>query len=142
MPYATLQDLIDRFGDAELLALTDRADPPAGAVDAAVAQKGLDAAVAEIDGYLATRYALPLAVVPPLVRELACTIARYRLWKDGRPEAVRQDYEDASRQLRQIAEGTITLDTGTADAPTPTGGVKSVSAPRVFDAAGLRGFLP
>ena len=61
MPYATVTDLQDRLGVPRLVQLTDLADPSVGLVDPAVAQKALDDAEAEIDGYLGGRYALPLA---------------------------------------------------------------------------------
>ncbi len=79
MPYATIVDLQDRLGEARLVQLTDRADPPLGVVDVVVAQKALDDADAEIDGYLAGRYVLPLATAPAVLRVHAITIASYRL---------------------------------------------------------------
>ncbi|GIX17702.1 MAG: hypothetical protein KatS3mg119_1888 [Rhodothalassiaceae bacterium] len=103
--YAQLQDLIDRVGAREITELTDRADPPAGAIDASVAERALADADAEIDGYLAARYDLPLSPVPAVLTRLATDIARYRLWDDRAPEEVRQRYEDAVRLLREIADG-------------------------------------
>lgn len=110
MPYATQQDLVDRFGATELVQLSDRADPPSGAVDAAVVAKAIADAGELIDGYLAARYALPIpAPVPALLSDLCGVIARYKLHINEPPERVRKDYEDALKRLREISDGTIIL---------------------------------
>lgn len=107
MAYATVSDLIARFGEAELIQLTDRAG--AHAVDGAIAQRALDDAAAEIDGYLASRYQLPLPTVPPLLARIACDIARYLLWEDRASDEVRRRYEDARRMLEAIGKGAVSL---------------------------------
>lgn len=107
MAYATLADLVARYGEEEVKQRTDRTG--AGAIDAAVAQRALDDATAEIDGYLASRYTLPLPTVPAHLARIACAIARYRLWEDLASERVRQDYEDAVKLLAAIARGTVSL---------------------------------
>ena len=68
MSYAAQSNLIERFGEAMLVALTDRAAVATGAVDAAVIARALIDTDAIIDGYLATRYLLPLSDVPQLPR--------------------------------------------------------------------------
>ena len=55
MRYATQKDMIDRFGEEDLITLTDRADrakPPTGKIDAKVLNKALSDAADLIDGYL------------------------------------------------------------------------------------------
>jgi phage gp36-like protein len=121
--YASQQDLVDRFGEQELIQLTDRGDPPAGAVDATAVAHALADADAEIDSYLG-RYTLPLTVVPAALERIACDIARYRLYEDRATEQVRARYDDALRFLRAVGEGKLTLgpDTGgrVADAASDT----------------------
>jgi phage gp36-like protein len=107
MPYATQADLEERFGADELTQLTDRVN--AGVPDASIVARALADADAEIDGYLASRYALPLAAVPPVLARIACDIARYRLWEDRASEEVRLRYEDARRLLESIARGQVSL---------------------------------
>lgn len=107
MAYATLADLIDRYGEAELTQLTDRLG--LAAPDAAMAGRALDDASAEIDGYLAVRYALPLATVPSVLLRVCADIARYRLWDDRASEEVRRRYEDARRLLERLASGDVSL---------------------------------
>jgi phage gp36-like protein len=113
--YAQVADLVGRFGQQEIIELTDRASPPSGGLDAAVAERALADADAEIDVYLAGTYELPLPSVPPVLTRIACDIARYRLWDDRAPEEVRARYEDARRVLEAIAAGKVTL--GPANGP-------------------------
>lgn len=140
MPYATQADLETRFGAAEILQLSDR--DGAGGADPGVVEAALAAAAVEIDGYLAVRYALPLAAVPDLVREIACDLARYRLWKDQAPERVRQAQEDAVAQLKRLSAGVMRLTgaAGTEPAAGPVGGVLADVPDPVFDDAGLAGY--
>ena len=107
MPYATLADLTTRYGEEEIRQRTDRTG--SGVVDAAVVAQALADASAEIDAYLAGRFTLPLATVPPHLVRICCAIARYRLWDDAMPERVRVEYQDAVRLLESIAKGTVTL---------------------------------
>ncbi|TCS69766.1 phage gp36-like protein [Sulfuritortus calidifontis] len=107
MPYATAADLITRYGEDELIQLTDRVG--AGVVDTAIVSRALDDAEAEIDGYLAARYRLPLPTTPALLARIACDIARYRLWEDRASDEVRQRYEDARRLLENISSGRASL---------------------------------
>lgn len=105
MTYASQTDLIDRFGEAELAQRTNRADGLT--IDTVVLARALTDADAEIDGYLSTRYQLPLASTPILLVRLAADIARYRLYDDGVPDAVRQRYEDAVALLKRMASGEV-----------------------------------
>lgn len=107
MSYASVADLVARYGEEELQQRTDRVD--AGVVDHAVAQDALDDATAEMDAYLAARYQLPLATVPVHLTRICCAIARYRLWEDVASERVRQDYDDAIKFLAALARGTVSL---------------------------------
>lgn len=142
MTYATLQGLIDRFGSATIESLTDRAEPPAGAIDEDVVARALADTDGIIDGYLRVRYVTPLTEVPPQITDVALSIAFYKLhrWEPD-PKIVR-DYQDALRSLRDIAAGTIVL---TADAltPTPTGGTgaRLTDRERPLTADNLKGFI-
>lgn len=149
MTYATPAALLDRLGAPDLLALlgdraTDPTDPAAvlAALEAAPSvQRALGDAQAEIDGYLAGRYALPLATVPPVLERLACDVARYRLYERRPTDEIRQRYEDAVRVLEQIARGTVTLGLPAADTPAPVAGrVEFTGAPRRFSRDSLQGY--
>jgi len=133
MPYATQADLEARFGIDELTQLTDRAG--AGVPDATIVARALSDAAAEIDSYLASRYALPLSPVPTLLVRIACDIARYRLWEDRASDEVRRRYEDNVRLLEGIAKGVLSLGLPEADAA-PALAEVSLGNPRVMSRAG------
>lgn len=138
MSYATLLDMVDRFGELELVQRTDRVDGMA--MDAVVLGRALADADAEIDSYLATRYSLPLASTPPVVNRLACEIARYRLFDDGVPETVRVRYQDAVSLLKRLASGEVLLPGLAAAAVAGADTVHYSFEPRQMTADNLRGF--
>lgn len=142
MSYCTQQQLVDRYGEAMLIDLTDRDDPPAGAIVSAVIDGAIADADAAIDGYLKGRYALPLTATPPLLRDLAMPIAVYKLHRNIASEKVRQDYDDAMRALREIASGAIRLDVAGAE-PEGSGssGVRATDRAREMTPDNLRGFI-
>lgn len=122
MPYADRDLMIARFGEEELIQLTDR--DGAGAIDDTALDTALADADGEIDGYLAVRYALPLATVPPVISRLASDLARYFLYDDHATEQVRMRYEDARRLLEAISAGRVQL-----GLPSNAGAVEAVGLP-------------
>lgn len=127
MSYATQANLITRYGERELIELTDRAG--ADGIDAATVAKALADADAEIDGYVAAKYTLPLDPVPAVLERIACEIARYYLYEDRVTEQVRRRYEDARKFLQGVAAGSVALGVDASGAaPTASGGPQ-VSAP-------------
>ena len=126
MPYATRQDMIDRFSEAELIQLTDKGAVRADRIVDAVLDRALDDASAEIDGYLAGRYALPLSPVPANLPLLCCDIARYRLQHVEAGEQVRARYDAAVKFLTKVATGEIQLGATAAGVP-PAATGKGVS---------------
>lgn len=73
-------------------------------VDKAIATAGT-----EIDGYIGTRYQLPLPAVPGLVNTWAVSIARYHLHLNGAPDHVVRDWKAAMDALKDVAAGRINL---------------------------------
>lgn len=132
--YAVRQDMIDRFGEPEIRQLTDRRDPPAGAIDDTVLAEALDDADGLVDSHLAGRYTLPLASVPKILKRYACDIARFFLWKDSAGESVRKAYEDAKSFLEQVAAGkaSIGLDATNTPVAVSSGGVSFNDSRREF----------
>lgn len=142
MTYATLQNLTDRYGARTLVALSDRGEVATGVVDADVVARALADTDAQIDGYLATRYALPLAQVPALVADLAQAIAIWKLHPYDPDAKIRRDYDDALRALRDIAEGRIRLDlAGSEPEGSGAGGVTITDRERPLSADNLKGFI-
>lgn len=139
MSYLTLQGLIDRYGEEELIQLTDRAGD--GVVDAAVVARAIADAEAEIDAFLAGRMSLPLATVPAILERLAAVIARHGLYKDAAPEPVEKARDAAIALLRDVAAGRASLGPSLEGAATPATAAPSYSsAASVFDDTGLAGY--
>lgn len=152
MNYATPQDLIDRFGERELVQLTD---PDLLAVNTAAVQRALDDAQAYLDGFVGRVYALPLAgctkpapvpgnlhatvqVAPPQLARMAADVARYYLHKDFAPESeVYLRYKAVEKELQALAEGRTVLSC-------PWGGTPGVLVQGSEPGAGevLHGFSP
>lgn len=131
MTYAVQQDLVDRFGSAEIAELTDRTNGTT--IDAAVLGKALQDADDEINGYLAVRYTLPLASPPLILKRLACDIARYFLFEDRATEIVTQRYRDAIAYLKDVAAGKVSIGMDAANAePASADLPKADAGDRVF----------
>lgn len=133
MAYATTADLIEAFGELEIIQLTDRADPPAGLVDDQVAASALEYADNLIDGYIGPRYRLPLSQAQPMLKGVAQDLAWCRLQRQLTEDAKRRN-DAALKILQQLAAGTLTLpgETGTVQ---PIGGGSTIlvkSQDRIF----------
>lgn len=133
--YASKADMIRRFGQHEVIVLTDREG--LGVIDDVLLDGALVEADAEIDPYLAPRHQLPLSRVPKILAGFACDIARYRLCGAGvtETEEVRNRYKDAVRFLENVAAGKIGLGLdATNNVAPPANTVQfSTSVSRVFD---------
>jgi phage gp36-like protein len=111
--YATIADMRTRYPEIRLVQLTD--DDATGTIDEARITRALAQADAEIDGFVAARYApkAPDAPTPPILTELACTIAYFKLWRnEAPPEDVGKAYDRARADLKMIASGSIKIDLG------------------------------
>lgn len=142
MSYASQAQLQERFGEKMLRDLTDRATPPAGAIDSAVINRALADTDAMIDGHLLGRYALPLTATPDLLRDLALTISIYKLHRVVTDEKIRLDYQDAMRTLAAIANGTVRLSIAGAEPEGAAAGeVKSNVPQRPLSGGVMDGFI-
>lgn len=142
MTYATQALLVGRFGERLLLQVADRADPPAGAIDAGVVARALADTDAMIDGYLAGRYVLPLEATPPLLVDLAAAIAIYKLHIFAPEQKIADDYKDAVATLSKISTGTVKLPVaGVEPAGAGSAGVVTIDRERDFTPENLKGFI-
>lgn len=140
MSYASQTDMIERFGEGELIELTDRNHT--GAIDAAVLDRALADGAAEIDGYLASRYQLPLTTTPTVLVRVCADIARYHLHDDNIPEPVEIRYKSAVDLLRQVSLGRVSLGVSdTGDSPTSNDGAEITSGGRIWDRADSKGYI-
>lgn len=128
------------FGAAAIVQLTsDEGD----VVDTDVLEEVIAAADAEIDGYLATQYDLPLASVPAFVRRLSADLVWYRLHlrrPAGPSEQVTGVYDRAVKVLQRIADGKLSVGTVPAPAQNPGKAAILTSATRVFTRTSMKGF--
>lgn len=123
--YATVADMIARFGEPELIQLTDLENVPPSTVDADKVTLKLADAAAFVDGYVGQVYRLPLRgcqkpptvpggepeyVAPPVLTRLVCDVARYYLHTDLAPEnEVYRRFKAAMKELDAIAAGEMLL---------------------------------
>lgn len=110
MVYATVEDMVARFSELEVIQLTDRNQD--GLIDEDVAAVALADATAEIDAYLG-RFKRPFTDVPPILKRLCCDIARYRLTAANGvliTDEIRNRYKiDVLDLLRAMAKGEVQL---------------------------------
>lgn len=106
--------MINRFGESELVELTDTIG--AGVINEAILQLAISDAENLIDAKLRGRYTLPIAPAQPALTRIACDLARYFLYDDAAPEQVKDRYAAAMRELRDYATGVSQLD---VDTPPP-----------------------
>lgn len=140
MAYATKQDLIDRYGAEDIVQLTDHSHT--GGIDDDVLNRALADADAEINGYLAARYTLPLTDTPPLVKRIGCEIAYYLLFRGGATELALDRYTKAAAVLRGLSNGSVSLglnSAGTAE-PGTESAVESSAPGRIFTGETLEGY--
>lgn len=106
MTYATTANLVEAFGELELIQLTD---VNAVAIDQARVDRALASADELLNSYISRRYPLPLPSTPPVLTSRACDIARFRLHKEGMHEEVRERYEEAVAWAKDVAAGRANL---------------------------------
>lgn len=125
MIYATQDDLVTRFGELELIELTDLVNVPPVAIDAERVAAKIDDACAVVDSFIGQVYRLPLTgcakpptlpggaveyVAPPVLTRITCDLARYFLHYNLAPEnEVYRRYKDAMKELEGYASGKAQL---------------------------------
>lgn len=105
MPYSDQAALVDRYGEQELVQVTDKGELLTGEINSTVVSRALADADAIIESYVGARYSVPMVPAPAVVVEKACVIARYKLHEDHASELIRKDYEAAISWLRDVACG-------------------------------------
>ncbi|WP_417656187.1 gp436 family protein [Pseudidiomarina aestuarii] len=140
MNYCLVTDLIARFGEQELIALTDR--DGTGTVVEVVAQHAIQDASALIDGYLLGRYDLPLQPAPTVLTPICADIARYQLYDNEAPAVVTKRYETAIQFLKSVGKGEVTLGVNDAGAaPGSTDLPEIQSGGNIFNRKNSKGFI-
>ena len=135
MSYATQQDLIDRYGQDELVQLTDRRTrrPAISTPIRFYARSPMP--MRRSTAISPARVTTPVSPVPLDVVQNACVIARYLLWKDRASDRVLLDYLDTIKWLKDVAAGTASIgDNTAATKPSSAGKPQFNDSPRTFSA--------
>ncbi len=166
MTYATPTTLLNQFAAEEIAQRADRSIPrlvsaemlktaaaggvmsgytldeqAATATALALIEGKLLDADSVIDGYLLSKYQVPLSAVPRLVVGVACDLARYALYDDIATEQITQRHKDAIKLLDSISKGTVNLGANDSQVqPQDHATVKYAAPDRVFNATSLEGF--
>lgn len=157
MAYATLQDMIDEFGQREIQIIGD--PDGTGSIVTARVDNALAKASEQIDFAAGQRCALPLAVTAPamatFLKQLCLDIARYRLTGSSgitATEEVKDRYKEADGKLGQIIAGKIILceqtgqglgggGNGLQPASLTAGEAEFDGAPRLFARGSLQDYM-
>lgn len=113
MMYATVADMVARFGPDEIIRLSTPSGQDLVGVQSAPVLTALEEASSQIDSYLRRRYAVPLDVVPAEILRATCHLARYDLQMGEQKEPSEQARlarKEAIEWLTKITEGKVVLD--------------------------------
>lgn len=129
------------IGDTYIDDPAEREEKVGPIIDAAISD-----ADAEIDGYLAKRYAVPFSPVPRVLNKFSKDIAVYNLFsRMGIDESTDQKtylnrYNAAVKFLTLVAEGKVSIGAGNEDpASAASTGFAVKSSPRLFRRDQMRG---
>jgi phage gp36-like protein len=131
--YAVVQDLVDAFGEDEMVRVTTPDGGELGAVNAPKAQRCLDEASDLMDSYLRRRYQVPVTSPSTVLRRCCCVLARKMLREGGHTEPSDQvvaAYNGQLKWLEQIVEGRVTLDGAVLAGPVTGTGARTNAQPR------------
>lgn len=111
--YISAQDLTEVMSESTLIALSNDTSRATEA-DQAVLTKACAYATEIVDGYLRSRYVLPLSQVPTLVRNICLQLARFWLYSrrpegKGFPDNVKETHIQALKDLERIQNGKLHL---------------------------------
>jgi phage gp36-like protein len=121
MPYTSKDELTNAIGAETLLALCD--DPQVGDwttedVSGFSATDRLNGCISQagriVDGYCQAHFEVPFDTTPPLVAEIATSLALYYCYRRRRqafgiPDSVQEEYKMTCRRLERINEGKLDL---------------------------------
>lgn len=120
MAYSTQTDLVNYFPAEQLKQLTD--DDDTDEIQTEKVNDAIRRADNFIDGHLQGRYTLPLATVPPMIRDMSTRLAVYFLFNRAlvltMPEPVKDDYKLVKSTLEQVQRGKVNPFPNTSDEPT------------------------
>jgi phage gp36-like protein len=109
--YATAEAMQRKFGERELIQLTETEPPYLDAINMDKLNAAMQEANSEIDAYVGSRYALPLQIIPPFLVEIGCNLARYYAVTGDLSEndPIKNRYESSIKTLTKISKGELVL---------------------------------
>lgn len=139
--YSTLDDIKAKLPEETLLQLTD--DDSLGEIDQAKIDAAITEADSEIDGYCSTRYTVPFAVVPAVIKKVSVDLAIYHLYArrvEKMPEVREVNRNNAVGLLKDISRGMVKLGEVATTAPVqPQQSPVITSSPRLFSRDKMKG---
>jgi phage gp36-like protein len=139
--YASVADMVGRYGEAELMRLSAPEGQLSGPIDTTAVETALTDATSRIDSYLSSRYQLPVSPVPPAVVAACCALARFALGLGNNQvpsESSKAERDDTTAWLKRLAEGNAMLP-GATLAEDATGARTSDRCGAFVAGQGLRG---
>jgi phage gp36-like protein len=126
MSYCTLDDIIAVIPNTDVVQLTDGTGTTPDATKIAAAIASADAV---IDGFLLSRYTLPLASTPPLLTNISVDLAIGNLYglkhAADMPDSIQKRIDSAMKLLGMIQKGVISLGVEDVSQPATGGGIKT-----------------
>ncbi len=113
MAYAGVDDMVQRFGEREMMQLSTPSGQDMDGIVTDVVERALADVSARADSYLRMKYRTPLDVAPPEVVGHICHMARYELAAGGDKsgsEDMKIRRDEAIGWLREIRDGKVKLD--------------------------------
>lgn len=109
--YATVETMLQKFGEQELQQLTDNEEPFQYEINMTKLNSAMDEANSEVDAYVGSRYSLPLQTIPPFLINIACNLARFYAVTGDLTEndPIKNRYESSIKTLTKISKGELTL---------------------------------
>lgn len=109
--YATVEQLKRKFGESELIQLTDNEQPYTNAINYNKLNAAIEEANSEVDAYIGSRYTLPLHPIPPFLANIACNLVRYYAVTGDLSEndPIKTRFDSSIKTLTKIAKGEISL---------------------------------
>lgn len=136
--YVTADVMRLKFGESELIQLTDVEAPYLGIINMDKLNAAMQEANSEIDAYVGSRYPLPLQTIPPFLMNIGCNLARYYAVTGDLSEndPIKNRYDSSIKTLTKISKGELTLGGSPAGESKPV----QTSGNNVMFAVGRRDF--
>jgi len=143
---ATVADMIARFGEVQIVRLSNPEDKAAIAPDEVKVNTALNDATSTIYSYIRGRYLVPIATPPEDLVRAACILARYDLANTERVSPSKEMTEaraEVIKWLENVSKELVHLDitlASPAQANAVGSGPRISDRPRTVTAETLRGY--